>query len=192
MTIPKPPFKPKSKITKSLYHIRNPIHKLSKTKTNKQPNQNRKKKKNRIEKEDRDRRPPIVALPMVVAEFVDLCQMFPWRLTHKPKHKQRPKPRNRDPNPETKTQTRLAPNQSCWHGTIAVVEMWSSKIPSQMSPRHWFEKRVEDGSVKNGFWPWKRESSAAVGMGERERELEVWERERGEGFGSEMRRVWAS
>ena len=154
---------------------------MSKTKTNKEPNQKRK-KKNRTEKEDRDRRPPMVALPMVVAEFVDLCQMFPWRLTHKPKHKQRPKPRNRDPNPETKTQTRLAPNQSCWHGTIAVVEMWSSKIPSQMSPRHWFEKRVEDGSVKNGFRQWKRESSAAVGMGERERELEVWERER--------RRVW--
>ena len=77
MTIPKPPFKPKSKITKSLYHIRNPIHKLSKTKTNKEPNQKRKKKKNRIEKEDRDRRPPMVALLMVVAEFVDLCQMFP-------------------------------------------------------------------------------------------------------------------
>ena len=97
----------------------------------------------------------MVALPMVVVEFVDLCQMFPWRLTHKPKHKQRPKPRNRDPNPETKTQTRLAPDQSYWHGTIVVVVMWSSKIPSQMSPWHWFEKRVEDGRGKNGFWPWK-------------------------------------
>ena len=117
------------------------------------------------------------------------CQMFPWHLTHKPKHKQRPKPRNRDANPKTKTQARLALDQSCWHGTIAMVVMWSSKIHSQMSPWHWFEKKVEDGSGKNGFWPWKRESLAAVGIGEREgvavgvveREREslwVWLRER--------------
>ena len=62
------------------------------------------------------------------------CQTFPWHLTHKPKHKQRSKSRNRDTNTKTKTQARLAPYQSCWHGTIAMVVKWSSKIPSQMSP----------------------------------------------------------
>ena len=122
----------------------------------------------------------MVASLMVVAELMGFCQTFPWHLTHKPKHKQRSKPRNRDPNPKTKTQTCLAPYQSCWHGTIAMVVMWSSKIPSQMSPWHWFEKRVEDGSGKNGFWPWKRESSAAIGMGEREgAAVGVGERARG-------------
>ena len=116
------------------------------------------------------------------------CQMFPWHLTHKPKHKQRPKPRNRDTNPKTKTQARLAPDQSCWHGTIAVVVMWSSKIPNQMSPWHWFEKKVEDGSGKNEFRPWKKESSAVVGVVEREREGARGLRERKrEGFGTEMR-----
>ena len=38
---------------------------------------------------------------------------------------------------------------------------------------------MEDGSGKNGFRPWKRESSAAVGMGEREGvTMGVGERER--------------
>ena len=107
------------------------------------------------------------------------CQMFPWHLTHKPKHKQRPKPRNRDTNPKMKTQARLAPDQSCWHGTIAVVVMWSLKIPRQMSLWHWFEKKVENAIGKNGFQPWKRESSATVGMGEREGAIVgVGERER--------------
>ena len=97
------------------------------------------------------------------------------------------------PNPETKTQTRLAPNQSCWHGTIAVVVMWSSKIPSQMSPWHRFEKRVEDGSgktwvsaMKKGVFSrcgcgWERQG-AAVG-GKKKKGPEVCERER--------RKVWA-
>ena len=107
------------------------------------------------------------------------CQMFPWHLTREPKHKQRPKPRNRDTNPKMKTQARLAPDQSCWHGTIAVMVMWSLKIPRQMSLWHWFEKKVENAIGKNGFQPWKRESSAAVGMGEREGAIVgVGERER--------------
>ena len=58
------------------------------------------------------------------------CQTFPWHLKHKPEHKQRPKPKNKDTNPKTKTQACLAPDQSYWQGTIAVVVMWISKIPS--------------------------------------------------------------
>lgn len=120
---------------------------MTKTQTNKEPNQ-KIEKKNKTKKEDRDWRPLVVASSMVAAELVSFCQTFSWHLAHKPKHKQRPKPRNRDLNPKTKTQTCLALDQSCWHGTIAMVVMWSSKIPSQMSPWHWFEKRVEDGNRK--------------------------------------------
>ena len=107
MTIPKPPFKPKSKITKSLYHIRNPIHKLSKTKTNKEPNQKRKKKK----KQNRKRGQRSTATNGGIANggggvrgsLSNVPLMFDTQTqtqtqTKTQTQKQRPKPRNEDQN----------------------------------------------------------------------------------------------